>query len=44
MAFRHRAHSGKFFLPLLNPGLNSVSLVESESGFEIGTQLAETGK
>jgi hypothetical protein len=34
----------KLHFQLLFPGLTLVSLLESESGFEIVTQLADTGK
>jgi hypothetical protein len=44
MAFLHLAHSDKFFFRLLIPKLNPVALLESESRFEIVTQLAHTGK
>jgi hypothetical protein len=44
MAFWHGAHSDKCLFQLLIPGLTPVSLLESESWFEIVTQLAETGK
>jgi hypothetical protein len=44
MAFWHRAHPDKCFFLLLIPGLTPVSLLESDSGFEIVTQLADTGK
>ncbi len=43
-AFGHQAHSDKCFSQLHNPRLTTVSLVESELGFEIVTQLADTGK
>ncbi len=44
MAFWHWAHSDKCFFQLLIPELTPVSLLESKSGFEIVTQLADTGK
>ncbi len=44
MAFRHRAHSDECFFQLLIPVLTLVSLLESESGFEIITKLADRGK
>ncbi len=44
MAFWHRAHSNKCFSQLLIPGLTPASLLESESGFETVTQLADTGE
>jgi hypothetical protein len=44
MVFWHHAHLIKCFLQLLIPGLSLVSLLESESGFEIVTQLADAGK
>jgi hypothetical protein len=44
MAFWYRAHSDKCFFQLLNPGFTRVTLLESESGFEIVTQLVDTGK
>jgi hypothetical protein len=43
MAFWRRAHSDKCFFQLLIPGLTPVSLLESESGFEIVMQLVDTG-
>ncbi len=42
MTIWHRAH--KCFFQLLIPGLTPVSLLQSELGFEIVTQLAGTGK
>ncbi len=42
MAFWHRAQSDKCFFQLLIPELTPVSLLESKSGFEIFTQLADT--
>jgi hypothetical protein len=44
MAFWHQAHSDTWFFQLLIPGFTPVSLLESNSGFEIVTQLADTGK
>jgi hypothetical protein len=45
MAFRHRAESDKcYFFQLLIALLTTVPLLESESGFEIVTQLTDTGK
>ncbi len=44
MAFWHRAHSYKFFFQVLIARLTQVSLLESKPGFEIVTQLADTGK
>jgi hypothetical protein len=43
MAFWHRAHSDTCFFQLLIPGLTPVSLLESEGGFEIVTQLSTRG-
>ncbi len=40
MAFWHRAHSDRCSFQRLIPGLTTGSLLESESGFEIVTQLA----
>ncbi len=39
-----RAHSDKCSLKLFIQGLAHVSLLESKSGFEIVTQLADTRK
>ncbi len=44
MAFWHQAHSDKYFLKLVIPGITPVSLLESGSGFEIVTQLVDIGK
>ncbi len=43
MAFSHRAHSDECYSQLLIPKLTPVSLLERELGFEIITQLTETG-
>jgi hypothetical protein len=43
MAFCHQAHSDKGFFQLRIPGLTPVSPLESELGFEIVTQFADTG-
>jgi hypothetical protein len=44
MAFWHQANSNECSVQLIIPGLTPVSLLENESGFEIGTQLPDTGK
>jgi hypothetical protein len=44
MTFFYGAHSNHYFLQVLVQGLTSVSLLESKSGFEIATQLVDTGK
>ncbi len=44
MSFWHRAHPGKYFFQLLISWLIPVLLFGSESGFEIVTQLPDTGK
>jgi hypothetical protein len=44
MAFYHQAQSDKCSFPRLIPGLTTVSLLESEWGIEIVTQLADSGK
>jgi hypothetical protein len=43
MAFSHRAHLDKSFLQILIPIIAPLSLLESESGFEIVTQRANAG-
>ncbi len=42
--FLKRVHSSKCFFQLLILGLTPVSLLESELGFDIATQLADAGK
>jgi hypothetical protein len=44
MSSLQRGHSGKSFVELLIPGMSPVLLLESESGFEIVTQFANTGQ
>ncbi len=44
MTFWRRAQSDECFFQLFIPGLIPVSLLGSKSGFEIVTQLADTGK
>ncbi len=44
MAFWDRAQSDKCFSQRLIPGLKPDLLLESEPGFEIVTQLSNTGK
>jgi hypothetical protein len=44
MAFWHWPHLDKGFFQLLTPGLTSVPLLESESGFDIVMLLSDTWK
>jgi hypothetical protein len=44
LAFWHQAQSDKWFFQLLISGLTPVSLLKSDSWFEIVLSLADTGK